>query len=181
MIKGYIFLGAPGVGKGTLAIKLEELKGYKHISTGELFRDAIKNETKLGLQTKAIIAAGEYVPDELTNALVKEVLDSDDVKKRGFILDGYPRTLNQSQFLKDEGYDIAGAVLLQASDKLVMDRLLNRHRADDDPKIISKRIEVYNEQTKPLIDFYKNENKLIEIDAEGSVEENFNNLLEGLK
>jgi len=181
MIKNYIFLGAPGVGKGTLAVKLYKEKGYKHISTGEMFRRAIKNETELGIKVKKIIAAGDYVPDELTNALVKEVLDSKKVKESGFILDGYPRTINQSEFLKENGYKLDGAILLEASDEVVFDRLINRKRADDNPDIIKNRIEVYNKQTKPLIDFYEKENLLIRINAEGTVEENYKNLLEGIK
>ena len=181
MIKNYIFLGAPGVGKGTLAVKLAKDKGYKHISTGEMFRKAIKDETKLGLEVKEIIAQGNYVPDEVTNALVKETLDSKEVKEAGFILDGYPRTINQSEFIKANGYKLDGAVLLEASDEVVFNRLINRKRADDDPTIIKQRIEVYNKQTKPLIDFYEKEGLLIRVDAEGNVEDNYNNLKKGLE
>ena len=181
MIKNYIFLGPPGVGKGTLATKLEKERGGKHISIGDLFREAIKEETKLGLQVKDVLSSGEYVADELTNALVKEVLDSDVIKQSGFILDGYPRTLNQTTFLKEQGYIIDGVILLLASDEIVKNRLLNRQRIDDDPKIITKRIDVYNTKTKPLIDFYKKQNLLIEIDANGNIEQNFENLLKRVK
>ena len=181
MIKNYIFLGAPGVGKGTLAVKLYKEKGYKHISTGEIFRAAIKNKTELGLKVKKMIFEGNYVPDKITNALVKEILDSPKIKESGFILDGYPRTINQSEFLKTNGFKLDGAILLEASDEVVFNRLINRKRADDNPDIIKNRIEVYNKQTKPLIEFYEKENLLIRINAEGTIEENYENLLEGIK
>ena len=181
MIKNYIFLGSPGGGKGTLAIKLAEEKGYKHISTGEMFRKAIKDETKLGLEVKEIIAQGNYVPNEVTNALVKETIESKEVKDSGFILDGYPRTINQAEFLKANGIKLDGAVLLEATDEVVFDRLINRKRADDDPTIIKQRIEVYNKQTKPLIDFYEKEGLLIRVDAQGNIDENYSNLKKGLE
>ena len=181
MIKNYIFLGAPGVGKGTLASKLQKDKGIKHISTGEIFRENIKSETDLGLKVKAIIAKGEYVPDELTNEIVKEALNTEYAKKHGFILDGYPRTENQAKFLKENGFNITAAVLLDATDEVVTQRLLDRARGEDDsPEVIRHRLEVYNKQTKPLIDFYTKENLIVKIDSEGSIEENYNRLLKEL-
>lgn len=178
--KGFIFLGAPGVGKGTVAAILADKKGMKHISTGEIFRNEIANETELGLKVKALLAAGEYVPDEVTNAIVKGVLQSAEVQAKGFILDGYPRTINQAEFLKNNGIKIDAAVLLSAPDELVIKRLLGRGRADDNAEIIENRIKVYNEKTMPLIDFYKNENLLVDIDATGTVEENYENLIKGI-
>lgn len=155
MIKNFIFLGAPGVGKGTLAKKLAEDKGLVHISTGDIFRKNIQNETPLGLQVKAILASGAYVSDEITNAIVKDAIEAPEVKAKGFILDGYPRTINQAEFLKANGTHITGAVLLKASDEVVMQRLLGRaqkeNRADDTPEVIANRIAVYNEKTAPLI------------------------------
>lgn len=181
MIKNYIFLGAPGVGKGTLASKLQEDKGIVHISTGDIFRANIKNETPLGLKVKSILAAGEYVTDDITNAIVKDRLQQEDVQKNGFILDGYPRTLNQAEFLKTEGINITAAVLLDASDQVVIDRLVARARgADDTPEVIKHRLEVYNTQTKPLIDFYTKENLIVSVHSEGSIEENYDRLLKAL-
>lgn len=178
MIKNFIFLGAPGVGKGTLADKLEKEKGVKHISTGDIFRENIKNETPLGLKVKEIISKGEYVPDDITNQIVKNALQTEEVKKNGFLLDGYPRTKNQAQFLKDNGFDITAAVLLHATDEVVTQRLLARARGEDDTiEVIRHRLEVYNEQTKPLIDFYKEENLLVTIDSHGTIDENFDRLL----
>lgn len=177
MIKNFIYLGAPGVGKGTIAAKIQEAKGNVHISTGEIFRNEMKNETPLGLEVKEIIAAGGYVTDELTNEIVKNRLSQDDVKENGFILDGYPRTLGQAKFLKENGIIINAAVLLDASDELVIQRLLGRKRADDTPEVIATRIEIYNEKTKPLIDYYKSEKLLVTVDASGGIEENFQNVL----
>lgn len=174
MIKNYIFLGAPGVGKGTMAQKLQEKKGIKHISTGEIFRKNIKDKTPLGLKVKDILALGEYVPDEITNEIVKMALSTEEVIKHGFLLDGYPRTENQAQFLKDNGFNITSAVLLDASDEIIMDRLISRARGKDDtPEIIQHRLEVYNEQTMPLINFYEKEGLLVRVDSEGTIEENF--------
>ncbi|NQZ65793.1 MAG: adenylate kinase [Mycoplasmatales bacterium] len=182
MVKNYIFLGPPGVGKGTLASLIQEEKNIKHISTGEIFRNEMKKKTKLGLEVKAIIESGDYVPDNITNEIVKNVLNSDEVKKRGFILDGYPRTVNQAEFLKENKINLDGVILLDASDKVIMERLLGRGlgRADDDPKIISTRLDVYNKKTKPLINFYKAENLLVTINAEGTIEENYNRLIEAI-
>ena len=180
MIKNFIFLGAPGVGKGTLAQKLEKIKGIKHISTGEIFRNEIKNKTKLGIQVKKIIESGEYVPDEITNEIVKNVLNQKEIKEKGFILDGFPRTVNQAQFLKDNGIYITSAVLLDASDEIVMQRLLGRGRLDDNPQIIKTRLNVYNKKTKPLIDFYKKEGLLVKIDSKQNIENNFKSLIKGL-
>ena len=184
MIKNLIFLGAPGVGKGTLAKEVAKSKGLVHISTGDIFRKEIAAESELGLKVKAILAAGEYVSDDITNAIVKKTLESSEVKAKGFILDGYPRTINQAEFLKSINVHLDGAVLLKAADSVVQSRLESRakieNRQDDTPEVIAKRIEVYNEKTAPLINWYKNEDQLIEIDAEGSIQDNYDNLIKGV-
>ncbi|MCK5806907.1 MAG: adenylate kinase [Mycoplasmataceae bacterium] len=182
MIKSYIFLGAPGVGKGTMAKLLAEEKGMLHISTGDIFRNEIKNETKLGLEVKSIMAAGGYVPDELTNQILKGAVSTDEAKAKGFILDGYPRTLPQAKFLKENKIIINNVVLLDAPDALVIERILARGRgADDTKEVVKVRLDVYNEKTKPLIDYYKSEELLKVVDATGKIEENFKLLLEALK
>ena len=173
MVKNFIFLGAPGVGKGTVAQEIEKKHGIKHISTGDIFRDNIKNKTPLGLKVKAVLDSGGYVSDDLTNEIIKEVIISDQVQKTGFILDGYPRTLNQAKFLRDSGININGAILLYADEKIIMHRLTSRARGKDDtPVVIKKRLAIYNQKTKPLIDFYQKENKLIRVSAEGTIVEN---------
>ncbi|WKX02235.1 adenylate kinase family protein [Candidatus Mycoplasma mahonii] len=176
MIKNYIFLGPPGVGKGTLAIMLEKNKGTVHISTGAIFRDAVKNKTPIGVKVAKILSDGEYVPDEITNEIVKNRLMQEDVIKNGFALDGYPRTLNQAKFLKENKVIVNAVILLAASDKVVMERLLSRKRGDDDPGIIKVRIDVYSKKTKPLIDYYRDEKILIEVDAEGDIAQNYENM-----
>ena len=182
MIKNYIFLGAPGVGKGTMAKLLADKKGMLHISTGDIFRNEIKNETELGLQVKSLLAEGAYVPDEVTNEILKRAVSTDEAKSKGFILDGYPRTLPQAKFLKENKIIINNVVLLDAPDELVIERILARGRgADDTEEVVKVRLEVYNEKTKPLIDYYKAEELLKVVDAKGGVDENFDLLLGALK
>lgn len=175
-----MFLGAPGVGKGTLAAILAEKNGMKHISTGEIFRAEIAAQSELGLKVKSLLDAGEYVPDEITNEIVKNVLSSDEVKAKGFILDGYPRTINQADFLVANNINLDAVVLLQAPDELVIQRLLGRGRQDDSLEIIKNRINVYNEKTKPLIDYYASKGLIIEVDASGDINANYDRLVKGL-
>lgn len=177
MVKNYIFLGAPGVGKGTLAEQLAKNYGLIHVSTGEIFRQEIEQKTTLGLEIKSIVDRGEYVPDELTNQIVKKTLLSPTIQSHGFILDGYPRTINQAQFLKRNNIKINQVILLTAPLKMVLSRLLGRKRADDNPDIISQRIHVYNTKTKPLIEYYQTEKILKIVDASGDIEQNYQNLV----
>ncbi len=177
MIKNYIYLGAPGVGKGTVASMVQEATGVVHISTGEIFRAEMANETELGLKVKELVSAGNYVPDDITNEVVKNRLSQSDVKEHGFILDGYPRTLNQAKFIKENNIIINHVVMLDAADDVVLARLLGRKRADDTPEIVSTRIAVYNEKTKPLIEYYESEKLLLKINAEGTIEEVFANVI----
>ena len=182
MIKNYIFLGAPGVGKGTMAKLLAEEKGMIHISTGDIFRNEIANETDLGLQVKSILASGEYVPDEITNEILRRAVSTEEAKTKGFILDGYPRTIPQAKFLKDNNIIINNVVLLNASDELVIQRILARGRGDDDTEeVVKVRLDVYNQKTKPLIDHYISEELLKEVDATGGIDDNFASLLKVLK
>ncbi|WP_246004292.1 adenylate kinase family protein [Mycoplasma todarodis] len=126
MINKFIFLGPPGVGKGTLASKLSETKGIKHISTGDIFRAEIKNKTDLGLKVIDITSRGEYVPDEITNEIVKNVLESKEIQESGFLLDGYPRTINQAEFLIKEDLQPQKAILLEAPTEVIVERLSGR-------------------------------------------------------
>lgn len=189
-----IFLGPPGAGKGTLAALVAEMYMIPHISTGEIFRTAIREKTPLGLKVQAIIDSGQLVSDDITIALVRERLAKDDAKK-GFILDGFPRTIPQAEALetitkidKAVNFDIAnGDVVTRLSGRRVCKTCgQNYHitfvqpkvegvcdtcggalfiREDDKIEAITKRLEVYRAQTTPLIEHYRSASKLTDIDA----------------
>lgn len=171
--KRLIFLGAPGVGKGTLAALLSERKGFKHISTGDIFRNEIRNKTKLGLQVEEILRCGGYVSDDITNEIVKGVMSNEKLQETGYILDGYPRTVAQAEFLNDINVIIDAVIVLKADEEAITKRLLKRGRPDDTESTIKERFAIYNEKTKPLIDFYSKANKIIFVDASGEIEDNY--------
>ncbi len=182
-----LLIGPPGAGKGTQAAKLAEAFNIPAISTGDIFRENVKNETELGTQAKAFMDRGEYVPDSLTNALVRDRLTWADAEN-GFLLDGYPRTGDQVEelddILSDAGQSLNAVVLITADTDEVVRRLLNRAqeqgRADDTEDVIRRRLEVYAEQTAPLIDVYSKRNLVIEVDGLGAVAEVTARILEAL-
>ena len=182
-----LLIGPPGAGKGTQAVKLAETFGIPAISTGDIFRENVKNETELGKQAKAFMDRGEYVPDSLTNALVRDRLTWDDAKN-GFLLDGYPRTEDQvnelDEILKDAGQSLNAVVLITADTDEVVRRLLGRAaeqgRADDTEEVIRRRLEVYAEQTAPLINIYSHRNLVAEVDGLGAVDEVTGRILSAL-
>lgn len=182
-----LLIGPPGAGKGTQAAKLAEAFNIPAISTGDIFRENVKNETELGTQAKAFMDRGEYVPDSLTNALVRDRLAWADAEN-GFLLDGYPRTGDQVEeldsILSDDGQSLNAVVLITADTDEVVRRLLNRAaeqgRADDTEDVIRRRLEVYAEQTAPLIDVYSKRNLVIEVDGLGAVAEVTSRILEAL-
>ncbi|MBF4462412.1 MULTISPECIES: adenylate kinase [unclassified Rathayibacter] len=173
-----IMMGPPGVGKGTQAALLAAELGVPTISTGELFRAHVADGTELGRRLRSLIEAGEYVPDEMTNALVAERLDEPDVSA-GFILDGYPRTSAQvdelDRMLAARGAELSRVVLLEADTEVVLDRLRGRSsaegRADDDPEVVRTRIEVYHRETAPLHSRYDERGLLARVDGTGAQEE----------
>ena len=173
-----LLIGPPGAGKGTQAAKLAETFNIPAISTGDIFRENVRNETELGQQAKAFMDRGEYVPDSLTNALVRDRLTWDDAAN-GFLLDGYPRTADQvnelDSILGDAGESLNAVVLITADTDEVVRRLLNRAieqgRADDTEAVIRRRLEVYAEQTAPLIEVYSHRNLVVEVDGLGAVAE----------
>jgi adenylate kinase len=183
-----LLIGPPGAGKGTQAARLAEAYGIPAISTGDIFRENVKNETELGRQAKAFMDRGEYVPDSLTNALVRDRLSQDDAKN-GFLLDGYPRTADQVNeldgILADQGNALDAVVLITADTDEVVRRLLNRAleqgRADDTEEVIRRRMEVYAEQTAPLIEVYSSRNLVREVDGLGAVAEVTERILSALK
>ena len=160
-----ILLGAPGAGKGTQATKISERYGIVHISTGDIFRENIKKGTEIGLLAKSYTEKGELVPDEVTVAIVKDRLTWDDCKK-GYLLDGFPRNLYQAEEL-DKFARIDGVVNINIDHALLMDRLCGRsggelyQRKDDNPETVGARLEVYNEHTAPLIDYYAKQGKIL--------------------
>ena len=205
-----VFFGAPGAGKGTIAKKFNEFYGIPQISTGDLFRESIKNKTELGQRVSSILASGGLVPDEITIAMVKERISKADCKN-GYILDGFPRTIVQAEtFEKDNPIDLA--IFFDISDEEVKKRLGGRRvcekcgaiyniffskpkkegicdidnakliiRDDDKEEAIMNRLKVYHSQTEPLLEFYKKLNKLFSVDATLSPEEVFQNIKSQIK
>ncbi|TPW71754.1 adenylate kinase [Schumannella sp. 10F1B-5-1] len=173
-----LIVGPPGVGKGTQAERIVAAYGIPTISTGDIFRANIKNETELGLRVKAIVDAGDYVPDELTNALVTDRLSEADAGE-GFLLDGYPRTTQQVEYLDEllssHGHELDAVVRLVADRDEIVRRLRKRAveqgRLDDSEEAIAHRQEVYARETEPLIAAYRDRGLLVEVDGLGTVDE----------
>jgi adenylate kinase len=183
-----LLIGAPGAGKGTQAVKLAETFGIPAISTGDIFRYNVKNETELGKLAKSYMDRGEYVPDSVTNDLVRDRLTQADAQP-GFLLDGYPRTADQvvelDGMLTDAGTALDAVVLLTADTDEVVRRLLNRAieqgRADDTEDVIRRRLEVYEEQTAPLVNTYSARNLVVTVDGLGAVDEVTGRILAALE
>lgn len=173
-----LLIGPPGAGKGTQAALLAKRYSIPAISTGDIFRENVANETSLGIQAKAFMDRGEYVPDSLTNALVRDRLSQPDAVN-GFLLDGYPRTIDQvhelDEVLSENGTKLDVVVQLTADiDELVTRlslRATQQGRADDTPEVIRKRQDVYEEQTAPLIDVYAARGLVAMVDGLGAVDQ----------
>jgi adenylate kinase len=209
-----ILLGGPGVGKGTQAQKLSEKLDVPHISTGNILRQAVEDKTDMGLMAKSYMDKGELVPDEVVIGIVRERLAQPDAKK-GFILDGFPRTVPQAEALDklidDLNIPLDSVIYINASESVIVKRLSLRRtcrdckavyhlehsppkeagvcdrcggelyqRDDDKEETIRKRLQVYKEQTSPLIDYYKKSGKLIEISGDGSIDEVYASICEAL-
>jgi len=167
-----VFLGAPGVGKGTQAKLLSEREGLAHISTGDLLRDAVSRKTRLGLAAKEIMDRGDLVGDDIVLGLIEETLGT--LGGRGFVLDGFPRTQAQAEgldgLLRTRGESLDGVVNLTAPDEEVVQRLLDRGRPDDTPETVRHRLETYRRKTAPLIDRYEKGGLLVKVDGVGDIE-----------
>ncbi|MDJ1370092.1 adenylate kinase [Gulosibacter molinativorax] len=181
-----LIVGAPGAGKGTQATGLAEAYGVPAISTGDIFRANIKNGTELGKRVQEITAQGQLVPDSLTNDLISDRLSQADVEP-GFLLDGYPRTVGQVEFLTSllgDDAAIDAVVQLVTDTDAVVERLLKRAqeqgRVDDTEEIIRHRQEVYQAETAPVIDVYAARGVVVEVDGMGSVDEVASRILEAL-
>jgi adenylate kinase len=199
-----VFLGPPGAGKGTQAQRLVEEKGFIHLSTGDMLREAVKKGTPLGLKAKEYMDRGELVPDDLIVELIKENLP----KERNVILDGFPRTVAQAEaldkMLAELGKKVDAVILFDVPDEVVIERLSGRRidpktgkvyhikynppppgveviqREDDKPEVIKKRLEVYHKQTAPLIEYYSKKGNLYRIDATKKPEEVYEEILKVL-
>ncbi|MBW4634305.1 MAG: adenylate kinase [Iphinoe sp. HA4291-MV1] len=169
-----IFLGPPGAGKGTQAKTLADDLNIPHISTGDILRQALSDQTPLGVKAQSYMDKGELVPDKLMEEMVQERLSQVDTKS-GWILDGFPRTVNQAVFLEEllrklNQHD-EKVVNLEVPDEIVVTRLLERGRKDDSKEVILRRLEVYRSQTAPLIDFYSSRHNLLSVNGNQSLEE----------
>lgn len=209
-----VLLGPPGVGKGTQASAIVNKYKIPHISTGDILRSNIKEETSLGLEAKSYMDKGHLVPDELVVSIVKDRIAKDDCKN-GFLLDGFPRTLSQADALDEElkgmNIELDKVINLDADKQILVERVTGRRickecgtsyhikfnppkeagicdldgaellqREDDNEETVSTRIEVYLEQTKPLIDYYERKGILLNIDGTLSIEDIFNKIVESL-
>ena len=209
-MKCYLIMGAPGAGKGTQASLIENHFNVAHISTGDMFREAIANKTPVGLLAKQYIDKGHLVPDDVTVNLVRERIEQDDCKK-GFILDGFPRTLAQAEALDDmlseEGIELVGVINIETNDEILISRIVGRrscpvcgeayhlvtnkpkvdgicnkcgstlvHRADDNEEVVKSRLDVYHNETAPLLDYYAKRDQVIHIDGMQDIEDVFNDI-----
>lgn len=166
-----LFVGPPGAGKGTQAGRVADKLGIAHVSTGDMFR-ALDDSSDLGRRVKAIMESGDYVPDSIVIEMLEDRIAEPDAAD-GFILDGFPRTVPQAEaldaFLGDEGLD--AVVLFEIDNDEVIERMLERGRSDDTEETIRTRLEVYAEQTQPLIGRYSERGLVRRVDAEGDIED----------
>jgi adenylate kinase len=182
-----IIMGPPGAGKGTQAKVIAERLSIPAISTGDIFRENVKQQTDLGREAQRYIDAGDYVPDEITNAMVRDRLSEDDAKA-GFLLDGYPRTVAQvaelDSMVEADGQRIDAVIVLTVEPEEIIQRLVKRAqgegRSDDTEEVVRHRQELYTEQTAPLIEVYDDRGLLVVVDGMGSVDEVTTRVLEGL-
>ena len=207
-----ILLGAPGCGKGSLSKKLLSKFDLAHISTGDLFREAIKKDDDFAKEIKSIIASGQYVPDSITNKIASDAIVESLKTHKGFILDGYPRTIDQANFLKTIA-NIDYVIYLKIDESILIDRIISRRicpscgaiynikynpkpkndnicdncqsllmqRKDDNMEVAKDRINIYFEQTQPLINFYREKGILVEVNAAQSIDEVYNEVLNIVK
>ena len=198
-----LIMGLPGAGKGTQAAKIVEQFNVAHISTGDMFRAAMANQTEMGVLAKSYIDKGELVPDEVTNGIVKERLAQDDIKEKGFLLDGFPRTIEQAhaldQILADLGIELEGVINIEVNPDSLLERLSGRiihrvtgetfhkvfnppvdykeedfyQREDDKPETVKRRLDVNIAQGEPIITYYRNKGLVHDIQGNKDIDEVF--------
>ena len=183
-MKNIVIFGAPGSGKGTQSDLIIKKYGLEHISTGDVLRNEIKNETELGKTAKEYIDKGQLIPDELMVNILASVYDSFGKEHQGVIFDGFPRTIPQAEALKEmlseRGHKVAAMIELDVPEDELMTRLVKRGkesgRSDDNEETIKKRLDVYHNQTAPLIEWYKNEGIHHHIDGLGELDRVFSDI-----
>jgi adenylate kinase len=183
-----LLLGPQGAGKGTQAKRIADDHGIPHVSTGDMFRAAVAAGGELGRRVEPILAAGELVPDELTVALIRERLAQDDAVD-GFILDGFPRNLAQAQaldaMLAEIGRGLDAILFFDLPDRVAIERLQGRAgeegRPDDTPEAIARRLEIYHDQTEPVIEHYRTTGRLVPLHAEREVGEVYDEIQRALE
>lgn len=207
-----ILLGPPGSGKGTQAVEIAKKLSLPHISTGDLFRENIQNNTALGQKAKSYIDKGNLVPDEIVLDMLFDRLNKNDCKK-GYILDGFPRTLAQAEALEPKLKTVHYITInLDVKDDVLVDRISKRlickecktpyheinmppkvpgicdkcggklyHRDDDNAEVVKSRLDVYHKQSEPLIEYYKKQNHLVNVDASGKKEQIFKNIIDAIQ
>lgn len=177
-----VLVGPPGAGKGTQASVLSEKLSVPHISTGDLFRAHISQQTELGQEVRRYLDAGDLVPDAVTNEMVRRRLSEEDAR-RGFLLDGFPRNVAQAdvlaKILSDDGDVLDAAIELRVPEDELVQRLLARGRDDDTEDVIRRRQQVYRQETAPVLDYYRD--RLVAVDAVGDVDEVTERVLAALR
>jgi adenylate kinase len=177
-----VLIGPPGAGKGTQAAVLSKELGVPHISTGDLFREHISQQTELGREVQRYIDNGDLVPDAVTNEMVRERLGEEDAR-RGFLLDGFPRNVAQAEVLANildkDGHAVDGVIEFRVPEDVVVERLLTRGRKDDKEDVIRYRQQVYRQETAPLLDYYRD--IVLTVDAAGDVDEVSRRALDALR
>ncbi len=214
-MKKLLIMGPPGAGKGTQATNIVDKYNIPHISTGDMFREAIKQETKMGILAKSYMDKGELVPDDVTIGIVKERLSQEDCATKGFLLDGFPRNLEQAKsldsILNELNYKLDAVIDVSVDDKILIDRIIGRRvckscgatfhvvfnkpktenvcdtcsselitRKDDTIETAQNRLNVYSNQTQPLLDFYNKQNLLVKVNGDQQVDKVFADLVAGL-
>ena len=179
-----VLLGAPGSGKGTQCQFLVQKYQLPHISTGEMLRKAVSDQTELGQQAQQYMASGRLVPDSLVLSLLEERLQWPDCQA-GYLLDGVPRTVEQAKSLErmfgEMQKPLNAVIELRVSQEELLNRLLGRKRADDKPEVIRQRLQEFTDQTSPLVDFYEKRSLLVSIDGVGTPTEIFQRIINGLE
>ena len=201
-----LIMGLPGAGKGTQAAKIVEEFGVAHISTGDMFRAAMANQTEMGTLAKSFIDKGELVPDEVTNGIVKERLAQDDIKEKGFLLDGFPRTIEQAhaldQILVDLGLELEGVINIEVDPSCLLERLSGRiihrktgetyhkvfnppadykeedyyQREDDKPETVKRRLDVNIAQGEPILAHYRAKGLVHDIEGNQDINDVFKDI-----